>query len=102
MTQTESTENIFLEQFHDDDLFHYVNSTLREQGYVDEDIIELADMARTYVNGNHYIAQQVWENIPKMLDEQGYTTLEKLAVSMQLQAYLEDLQLQKYKEFEEL
>jgi hypothetical protein len=102
MTQTESTENIFLEQFHDDELFHYINSTLREQGYEDEHIIELADSVRTYVDGNHFIAQQVWESIPKMLSEQGYTSLEKLAVSMQLQAYIENLQLEKYKEYENL
>jgi len=102
MTQTESTENIFLEQFHDDDLFHYTNASLREQGYVDEDIIELADMARTYVNGNHYIAQQVWESVPRMLQEQGYTSLEKLAVSMQVKAYIENLKSEQYKDYEDL
>jgi len=100
MTQTESTENIFLEQFHDDDLFHYVNSTLREHGYDDEQVIELADSVRTYVEGNHYIAQQIWERIPRMLDEN--TSLDKLAVNMQLQAYIENLQLEKYKEYENL
>lgn len=102
MTQNEKTENILLEHFHDDDLFYTTNYALREQGYVDEDIVELADMARSYIDGNHYIAQQVWESVPRMLKEQGKTSIEKLAVSMQVKAYIENLKSEQYKDYENL
>jgi hypothetical protein len=102
MTQNEKTENIFLDHFHDDDLFYTTNYALREQGYVDEDIVELADMARSYIDGNHYVAQQVWESVPRMLKEQGKTSIEKLAVSMQVKAYIENLKSEQYKDYEDL